>query len=110
MGQTSAKFSFGKHKWSRTSSRPRRLRESSLWRQPKDEECVVIPFPPKGSWKHHQEIVDECEMGAGIPADNAEAIALLESWLKMPSIDNEFSQSIRKGIDENRLSDRKFFS
>lgn len=110
MGQTSAKFSFGKHKWNRANSRPRRLRESSLWRQPKDEECVVIPFPSKAVWEHRHEVVDECEASAGIPGDNAEAIALLESWLKMPSVDNSFTQTIRQSIDENRLSDRKFFS
>lgn len=46
-----------------------------------------------------------------LPAENIAAIKLLDSWLSMPEIkDNDFGEGIRQRIDENRLSDRKFFT
>jgi hypothetical protein len=86
-------------------------KRSGAWPKPKERRLELSPrhtVVPAGDWGGIQ--AAQCEASAGIPADNAAAIALLESWLKMPSIENEFSQSIRKRIDENRLSDRKFFS
>lgn len=94
---------------------PRR-RSRRIWPKPKERRLELSPPSQPvvaGNWGGLQ-AAPECETSveasAGIPADNTAAIALLESWLKMPSIDNDFSQSIRKRIDENRLSDRKFFS
>jgi len=46
-----------------------------------------------------------------LPAENIAAIKLLDSWLAMPETDSgERAEGIRRRIDENRLSDRKFFT
>lgn len=48
---------------------------------------------------------------ASLPPENIAAIKLLDSWLAMPEIDSgERAEDIRRRIDENRLSDRKFFT
>ena len=45
------------------------------------------------------------------PAENIAAIRLLDSWLSAPEVDNsERAEEMRRRIDENRLSDRKFFT
>lgn len=42
--------------------------------------------------------------------DNRAAIALLDEWLKQPATeDDSFGDELRRLIDENRLSDRKFW-
>jgi hypothetical protein len=46
-----------------------------------------------------------------IPAENIAAIELLDSWLSRPETDSgDHAEDIRRRIDENRLSDRKFFT
>jgi len=46
-----------------------------------------------------------------IPAENLAAIKLLDSWLSRPETDSgDRAEGIRQRIDENRLSDRKFFT
>jgi hypothetical protein len=46
-----------------------------------------------------------------LPAENIAAIKLLDSWLAIPETDSgERADGIRRRIDENRLSDRKFFT
>lgn len=46
-----------------------------------------------------------------IPPENAAAIQLLDSWLSRPETDSgDRAEAIRQRIDENRLSDRKFFT
>jgi hypothetical protein len=46
-----------------------------------------------------------------LPAENIAAIRLLDSWLSMPEIkDNDLGEGLRRRIDENRLSEHKFFS
>ena len=47
----------------------------------------------------------------GLPSENIAAIKLLDSWLSTPEVkDNDLGEGIRRRIDENRLSDRKFFT
>lgn len=46
-----------------------------------------------------------------LPAENIAAIKLLDSWLSVPETDNsERADEMRRRIDENRLSDRTFFT
>ena|SRR2546426_1704857 len=46
-----------------------------------------------------------------LPAQNVAAIKLLDSWLSVPETDNSVrADEMRRRIDENRLSDRKFFT
>jgi hypothetical protein len=46
-----------------------------------------------------------------LPAENVAAIKLLDSWLSVPETDNsKRADEMRQRIDENRLSDRKFFT
>jgi len=48
---------------------------------------------------------------AELPPENIAAIKLLDRWLAMPETDSgERAEGIRRRIDENRLSDRKFFT
>lgn len=48
---------------------------------------------------------------SSLPQENIAAIRLLDSWLNMPETrDDAPGERLRQLIDENRLSDRKFFT
>src|ERR1051325_376946 len=88
------------------SSRRPRLR--LVWPEPKKQKTALSIPSQRSLWP---ERIDTCRVqGQQTAPTNTAAIALLESWLKMPAIDNDFSGSIRSRLDENRLSDRKFYS
>jgi hypothetical protein len=93
----------------RSSSTKPRLR--LVWPEPKKGKTTLSVTRQGSLWGPELSLVDNCRVEEPqIAPTNTAAIALLESWMKMPAIDNEFSGSIRRRIDENRLSDRRFFS
>jgi hypothetical protein len=113
MGQlSSARYSPAGRRWVQLGSRSARprVKQSTLWPEPKESETLP---PGTARWDDLAETATlECEAkDAGIPEENIAAIQLLESWLRMPSIEgNDFGERLRRRIDENRLSDRKFFT
>ena len=54
---------------------------------------------------------DRIRLSQTLPAENVAAIKLLDSWLSVPETDSsERADEMRRRIDENRLSERKFFT
>ena len=76
-----------------------------------EERLTLSPSGNGSQWDINDPLLAEYIEESSIPSENIGAIRLLESLLSMPeTADNEASQRIRQRIDENRLSDRKFFS
>lgn len=92
-------------------ARASRSRPRLVWRNPKQGKTTLSVTRQGSLWGPELSLVDNCRTEEPqITPTNTAAIALLESWLKMPTIENDFSDSIRSRLDENRLSDRKFYS
>jgi hypothetical protein len=98
-------------KYAPIRTRSARPRPRLVWPEPKKGKTTLSVTRQGSLWGPDLSLVDNCRAEEPqIAPTNTVAIALLESWLKMPTIENDFSGSIRRRIDENRLSDRKFFS
>jgi hypothetical protein len=90
-------------------SRRARPRPRLVWQDPTKGK-TTLSVTRQGSLWPNLSLVDTCREKEPEKPTNTAAIALLESWIKMPTIENDFSGSIRYRLDENRLSDRKFYS
>lgn len=92
-------------------SRPVRPRPRLVWPEPNKGKTTLSVTRQGSLWGPELSLVDTCHVEEPqVTPTNTAALALLESWLKMPTIENDFSDSIRRRLDENRLSDRKFYS
>lgn len=94
---------------------PRRARSVPSWRQPHDRLTLVQSSPHGSKWGDIPaptvELESDIEAAATVCENNNALVALLESWMRLPTAeDNSFTEKRRRRIDEARLSDRKFFT
>jgi hypothetical protein len=96
-------------RWIRSNSvRPKR--RPKAFPEPRDDRLTLSP-PPDNAASQWEEIAEPECVSESLPVENVAAIKLLDSWLSVPETDNsERADEMRRRIDENRLSDRKFFT